>query len=121
MARRDDDNLMGKLRHMSEDGLAGLFNELMANERTRTSLARATERFMANKHAFDRNIEQVLDFVNVPSKRDVRDLKGRLDHLSSQLLNLSIKLDRVLDSKKEPAKRKAPVRHSPRGAGSGGA
>jgi len=32
----------------------------------------------------------------------VRDLKSRLDHLSSQLLNLSIKLDRVL-AKEKPA------------------
>jgi hypothetical protein len=57
---------------------------------------RAGERFMANKQAFDRNVETVLDFVNIPTKKDVRDLKQRLDHLSSQLLNLNIKLDRIL-------------------------
>ena len=98
MARRDDDNLMGKLRQMSEEGIASFFNEMMSNERMRTSLGRAGERFMSNKQSFDRNVEQVLDFVNIPSKRDVRDLKTRLDHLSSQLLNLSLKLDRILDS-----------------------
>jgi polyhydroxyalkanoate synthesis regulator phasin len=97
MARRDDDNLMDKLRQMSEEGIAGFFNELMSNDRMRSSFGRAGERFMANKRSFDRNVEQVLDFVNIPSKRDVRDLKARLDHLSSQLLNLSIKLDRLLD------------------------
>ncbi|HWN56491.1 MAG TPA: hypothetical protein VNO74_00250, partial [Methylomirabilota bacterium] len=69
------------------------------------------ERFMANKQSFDRNVEQMLDFVNIPSKRDVRDLKARLDHLSSQLLNLSIKLDRVLDHE-EPAKSKPAIRRA---------
>ena len=103
MARRDDDNLMNRLRQMSEEGIASFFNEIISNERMRSRLGRAGERFMANKQSFDRNVEQVLDFVNIPSKRDVRDLKARLDHLSSQLLNLSIKLDRIL-AHEEPAK-----------------
>ena len=105
MARGDDDNLMSKLRQLSEDGLTSVFNEIMTNDRMRSSFGRAGERFMANKQTFDRNVEQVLDFVNIPSKRDVRDLKTRLDHLSSQILNLSIKLDRLLDAegpRKEP-------------------
>ena len=97
MARGDNDNLMDRLRQMSEEGIAGFFNEIMSNDRMRSSFGKAGERFMANKQSFDRNVEQVLDFVNIPSKRDVRDLKARLDHLSSQLLNLSIKLDRMLD------------------------
>ena len=75
----------------------------------RSSFGKAGERFMANKQSFDRNVEQVLDFVNIPSKRDVRELKARLDHLSSQLLNLSIKLDRILDHD-EPAKAKPAAR-----------
>jgi len=111
MARHDDDNLMNRLRQMSEEGITGLFNEILSNERMRSSFGRAGERFMANKQSFDRNVEQVLDFVNIPSKRDVRELKARLDHLSSQLLNLSIKLDRILDhdkpTKATPAVRRA--------------
>jgi polyhydroxyalkanoate synthesis regulator phasin len=109
MARSDDDNLIAKLRQMSEEGLSSFFNEIVSNDRMRASLGRAGERFMSNKQSFDRNVEQVLDFVNIPSKRDVRDLKARLDHLSSQLLNLSIKLDRLLESGDAPAKPK-PVR-----------
>lgn len=118
MTRRADDNLIGRLKQLSEEGLAGLFNEIMSNDRMRSGLGRAGERFMANKHAFDRNVEQVLDFVNIPSKKDVRELKGRLDHLSSQLLNLSIKLDRLLDRESAPAKSKPPVRRArkPRGS-----
>jgi polyhydroxyalkanoate synthesis regulator phasin len=115
MARSDNDSLMDKLRQMSEEGITGFFNEIMSNDRMRSSFGKAGERFMANKSSFDRNVEQMLDFVNIPSKRDVRDLKARLDHLSSQLLNLSIKLDRVLDhseSENVPTKEKAAIRRT---------
>jgi polyhydroxyalkanoate synthesis regulator phasin len=111
MARGDDDNLMNKLRQMSEEGIAGFFNEIMSNDRMRSSFGKAGERFMANKQSFDRNVEQMLDFVNIPSKKDVRDLKARLDHLSSQLLNLSIKLDRLLDHG-EPTNPKPSIRRA---------
>ena len=41
----------------------------------------------------------MLDFVNIPSKRDVRELKARLDHLNGQMVNLSMKIDRMLAEK----------------------
>jgi hypothetical protein len=81
--------------------------ELMANERMRKGLGRAGERLMANKNVFDRNVETVLDFVNIPSKRDVRELKSRLDTLSSQLVNLSMKIDRMMAAGEMPAPRQA--------------
>jgi polyhydroxyalkanoate synthesis regulator phasin len=107
MARRDAENIISKLRQMSEEGLGSVMGELMANERMRKGLGRAGERLMANKHVFDRNVETVLDFVNIPSKRDVRELKSRLDTLSSQLVNLSIKIDRMLSVDEMPAARRA--------------
>jgi len=106
MARRDAENIISKLRQMSEEGLGSVMGELMANERMRKGLGRAGERLMANKHVFDRNVETVLDFVNIPSKRDIRELKSRLDTLSSQLVNLSIKIDRMLSVDEMPGGRR---------------
>jgi hypothetical protein len=99
MGRRDAESLMSKLRQMSEEGVASFFSEIMANEGLRRRFGRAGESFVSNKQNFDRNIETVLDFVNIPSKRDVRELKSRLDHLNGQLVNLSIKVDRMLAEK----------------------
>jgi hypothetical protein len=96
MGRRDAESLMSKLRQMSEDGVASFFSEVMANDNLRRVLGRAGESFFSNKQSFDRNIETVLDFVNIPSKRDLRELKARLDHMNGQLVNLSIKIDRML-------------------------
>jgi hypothetical protein len=105
MAQRDAENLISKLRAMGEEGISSFFTEVMGNDRLRSGFGKAGQRFMENKQTFDRNVETVLDFVNIPTKKDVRDLKQRLDHLSSQLLNLNIKLDRLLadDGERKPS------------------
>src|ERR1700687_4257329 len=105
MARRNAENLISKLRQVSEEGLGSVMGELMANERMRKGLGRAGERLTANKHVFDRNVETVLDFVNIPSKRDIRELKSRIDHLNSQFANLSMKVERLLEPGKPPRSR----------------
>src|SRR3984885_9643486 len=118
MARREAENLIGRLRQMSEEGAASFFSELMANETLRKRLGKAGEQFLNNKQSFDRNVETVLDFVNIPSKRDVRELKARLDHLNGQLVNLSIKIDRMLAETQSkpspPALSVAPTRVKPK-------
>ncbi len=96
MGRHEAESLLERLRQMSEEGISSFLNELMANEIWRRRIGRAGERFLANKQSFDRNVETILDFVNIPSKRDVRELKTRLDHLNGQLVNLSMKIDRML-------------------------
>jgi polyhydroxyalkanoate synthesis regulator phasin len=108
MARGEAESLLERLRQMSEEGVASFLNELMTNEKWRRRVGQAGERLLVNKQSFDRNVETILDFVNIPSKRDVRELKARLDHLSGQLVNLGMKLDRLLaeagtmDSKARP-------------------
>ena len=73
--------MIAKLRQMGEEGLSSIVSEAMTNKKLRSGLGRAGEKLMANKSSFDRNVESMLDFVNIPSKKDVRDLKQRLDHL----------------------------------------
>jgi polyhydroxyalkanoate synthesis regulator phasin len=107
MARGDAEKLVSMLRRMSEEGVASFFGEVMSNDALRRALGRAGERFIDNKGRFDRSVETLLDFVNIPSKRDIRELKSRLDHLNGQLLNLNIKLDRVMS---EPEKSPSPKR-----------
>src|SRR5512146_568554 len=116
MARRDAESIISKVRQVGEEGLGSVMGELMANQRMRKGLGRAGERLMANKHVFDRNVETVLDFVNIPSKRDIRELKTRLDTLSSQLVNLSMKIDRMMasDEKPMPDHQGNLSRHAPR-------
>jgi polyhydroxyalkanoate synthesis regulator phasin len=107
MPRGDAQKLVSMLRRLSEEGLASFFNEVMSNDAMRRALGRAGERFVDNKGRFDRSVESLLDFVNIPSKRDIRELKARLDHLNGQLLNLNIKLDRVVSEAATPPRPRA--------------
>jgi polyhydroxyalkanoate synthesis regulator phasin len=102
MARREAEKLVEMLRRMSEEGLSSFFGEVMASDALRHALASAGERLMDNKGRFDRNVESVLDFVNIPSKRDLRELKARIDHLNGQLLNLNLKVDRLMSEHPRP-------------------
>jgi polyhydroxyalkanoate synthesis regulator phasin len=121
MARREAENLIARLRQMSEEGAASFFSELMSNERLRKRFGKAGEQFLNNKQSFDRNVETVLDFVNIPSKRDVRELKARLDHLNGQIVSLSMKIDRILatehsaseESKPKPRRSRKPKTPAP--------
>jgi polyhydroxyalkanoate synthesis regulator phasin len=113
MARRETQKLIDILRRMSEEGVASFFNEVMANEALRSAVASAGERFVQNKNRFDRNMETLLDFINLPSKRDIRELKSRIDHLNGQLLNLSLKVDRLTGGGHESAGAK-PRERAPR-------
>ena len=108
MARGEAESLIAKLRQMSEEGATSFFNEIMSNENLRRRLGRAGQRLLSNKQSFDRNVETLLDFVNIPSKRDVRELKARLDHLNGQLVNLSMKIDRMLERGEETVTGSAP-------------
>jgi hypothetical protein len=117
MGRRDAESIMSKLRQMSEEGAASFFKEVMANDGLRRALGRAGESFLNNKQSFDRNIETILDFVSIPSKRDVRELKTRLDHVNGQLVNLSIKIDRMLAETQPKTTAFAPVASKTRSAG----
>ena len=107
MARREAEKLVEMLRRMSEEGLSSFFSEVMASDALRHALASAGERLMDNKGRFDRNVETLLDFVNIPSKRDLRELKARIDHLNGQLLNLNLKVDRLM-SGEQPRPPRAP-------------
>jgi hypothetical protein len=111
MGRGEAESLLERLRQMSEEGVSSFLNELMANEAWRRRLGRAGERFLANKQSFDRNVETILDFVNIPSKRDGRELKTRLDYLNGQLVNLSMKIDRIL-AESEPGGTETKARSS---------
>jgi len=93
MAQRDADNLISKLRAMGEEGISTFFGEVMGNDRLRSGFGRAGQRFMENKQSFDRNVETVLDFVNIPTKKDVRDLKQRHASLTSARSQLLAAID----------------------------
>jgi polyhydroxyalkanoate synthesis regulator phasin len=110
MARRDTDTLVSRLRRLSEDALSTVFDEFKTNRGLRRGFERAGERLKENKGMLDRNFELLLDLANLPSKRDLRELRERVERLTAHVVNLNLKLDRLLN---QSVAKSAPTR--PRG------
>jgi len=51
---------------------------------------------MEAKGKVDRNIQSVLGLLNVPSRHDVTRLATKLEAIQGNLLNLNLKVDRLL-------------------------
>lgn len=57
----------------------------------------------------DRNLQMLLSALNLPSRADFERLEAKVESLQGSLVNLNIKLDRLL-AEKPDAKRAAPRR-----------
>ena len=51
---------------------------------------------MEAKGTVDRNIQTVLGLLNVPSRNDVTKLATKLEAIQGNLMNLNLKVDRLL-------------------------
>ena len=96
MATRDERNLFQWLREMGEDQMSRVFEELMSSRSFTELLGKTVEQAMATKGTVDRNMQTILDLLNIPSKADYKKLTTKVEALQGSLVNLNIKLDRIL-------------------------
>ena len=54
---------------------------------------------MEAKGTVDRNIQTVLGLLNVPSRHDVTKLATKLEAIQGNLMNLNLKVDRLLSER----------------------
>jgi hypothetical protein len=59
---------------------------------------------MDTKGRDDRNMQTVLGLLNLPSRADYRKLATKIEALQGSLVNLNIKLDRMLAEQEKIAK-----------------
>jgi hypothetical protein len=67
---------------------------------------------MQTKGQVDRNIERFLGALNLPSRADYAKLVSKIEAMQGSLVNLNIKLDRLL-AEREPRRRASPPRRPP--------
>jgi len=98
MATRDDRNVFQRLR---EGQMRGVLEELMSSRSFADLLGKTVEQAMATKGTVDRNMQTILDLLNIPSKADYKKLTTKVEALQGSLVNLNIKLDRILARQNE--------------------
>lgn len=102
-----------KLYEVGEENLARMTEECLSNpvfsETMRKTLRNAAE----TKGKVDKNIAVLLGLLNLPSKADYDRLLAKVETVQGSLVNLNIKLDRLLAMQTEkPSKTKQTSRTS---------
>ena len=108
---RQEHTILSWVVEMGEARLAQFAEELLANPRMADAFSAALQRAARTKGQVDRNMQMLLGILNVPSKADYNRLLSKVESLQGSLVNLNIKLDRLLAERERP-KRRNEKRHA---------
>ena len=98
------DAILKRLYGFGEERLTRLAEELLANPRFAEAFSRALQSAFATKGKMDRNMQTVLGLLNLPSRTDVNRLLTKLEAIQGNLVNLNLKVDRLMTG--PPARRR---------------
>ncbi len=107
MARREA-TLLSWIVEMGEARLLQFAEELLANPKMAEAFSSALHRAAKTKGQVDRNMQMVLGLLNLPSKADYNRLLSKIEALQGSLVNLNIKVDRLLAERERPKPRRRP-------------
>jgi hypothetical protein len=103
-----DVQLLKRLLSLGEQQLSQLAADILANPRVAEAFSRGIQRAFETKGRVDRNLQAVLSALNVPSRADYVRLQSKLEAIQGSLVNLNLKLDRLLADQK-PRSRPRPA------------
>ena len=83
---------------MTKDVFSRLADEILTHPLFSQALGSAMQKAVETKGRVDRNVDTVLNLLNLPSRGDLQRLQTKLDVLQGTLTNLSMKVDRLLES-----------------------
>ena len=113
---RDERTMLSWIFEMGEARLVQFAEELLSNPRMAETFTGALQRAARTKGQVDKNMQMLLGLLNVPSKADYNRLLSKIESLQGSLVNLNIKLDRLLAERERPKRRRA---EKPRAAQAG--
>jgi cell division ATPase FtsA len=95
-SRGAERGIFQRIVEMGEGQMKGLLEELMSSPRFAEVVGTTLQQAMATKGTVDRNMQTILGLLNLPSKADYKKLSTKIEALQGSLVNLNIKLDRIL-------------------------
>lgn len=108
-SQRDVKGVLDWLVSQGEATLSQVVEELLRRPAVAEQIGRVVQRAAKTKGRVDRNVEALLHLLNLPSRSDLEKLRVKLDALQGSLVNLNIKLDRLLAAQEQArGKRGAP-------------
>lgn len=107
---RDQRNLLQWLVERGEDAVGQVVHEVLARPGITDGIAKMARGAAKTKGQVDKNVEALLHLMNLPSRADYHKLLLKVEHLQGSLVNLNIKLDRLLAAEPRAAKKSGPRR-----------
>ena len=95
-----DGGLLQWLYEQGEERLVQVAEELSKNKNFTDALGSALKQAARTKGRLDKNMQTVLGLLNVPSRADYQKLLIKIETLQGSLVNVNVKLDRLLAAEK---------------------
>ncbi len=103
----DSANLLQWLLDRGEEALGQAVQDLVGRRGFTDGVTKLVEQAARSKRRVDKNVEVLLHLLNLPSRADYNKLLLKVEHLQGSLVNLSMKLDRLLAAQPKPKKKAA--------------
>ena len=115
-ASRQESDLLNWLIDRGEEAVGRFVQEVVESPGFSDGVSRVIRGATQTKGKVDKNVETVLHLLNLPSRADYEKLLMKIEYLQGSLINLNMKLDRVLDAqagaKTSPRRSSKPRRKS---------
>ena len=109
MVRAKDSEEQGSLLHrlyeQGERAVEQAMEDLLGRSGMSRGLTKVAERAAKTKGRVDKNVETMLHLLNLPSRADYHRLLVKIEHLQGSLVNLSMKMDRLIAAQERPKKK----------------
>src|SRR5215510_3876137 len=112
---KEEKTLFEKLYESGEEHLTRFAKEVLSHPSFASAMEKAFRSAAATKGKVDQNVDALLGLFNIPSKSDYNKLLAKVETVQGSLVNLNIKLDRLLatqERKKKRSQRQTKQSHS---------
>jgi len=103
-------NLLQWLYDRGEETVSQVVEDLLGRKEVSHGVSNVAVGAAKTKGRLDKNLETLLHLLNVPSRADYHKLLVKVEHLQGSVVNLSLKLDRLLAALEAAKKPKPPRR-----------
>ena len=94
--RKQAESIWQRLVGAGEERLGQFAEEILSSPHVTEALAGALRRAAQTKGQVDRNMQAVLSALNLPTRGDLNRVANKVEALQGSLVNVNIKLDRLL-------------------------
>jgi len=107
--RKASDGFWQRLVGVGEERIGAFVGEILSNPQVAEAIGKALSGAARTKGTVDRNMQMLLSTLNVPTRQDLAALNAKIEALQGSLVNLNIKLDRLIAASASPPGPTKPV------------